>query len=79
MKKVIETPWRYTLYQDNEKYYLTVVTGGVALYNLTVELTHEEVEYFSIKGVSYLDTLASEIEVNSKKFESRYIKDFDLN
>jgi hypothetical protein len=38
--------WVYTLYKNEEKYILSVICGGVAIYELNIELTNEEKNKF---------------------------------
>ena len=43
---ISNSPWMFTVFSRGDHYQMTVVAGGVAMYNLTVRLSREEVEQF---------------------------------
>lgn len=55
MKKIIDKPWNYTLYKKQSKYILSVLCGGVGMYEIEIELNKEEVDAFKENGESYID------------------------
>jgi len=62
-KKVIlkKVHWSYFFYKKGYNYYLDVVKGSVAVYEVTVKLTREQRNTFWRKGYSYIDQLVDEI------------------
>ena len=64
----------YTLHEDDaDKLYFTVTCGGVAMFNVKIELTKDERTCFEREGDTYLDTLARRIQKDSEAFESRAV------
>ncbi len=66
----------YALTKDEEgKYYIEVVCGGIAMENVIVMLTNEEILSYQKEGKTFLDDLSWEICKNRKKFEDRIIEE----
>ncbi|MBN8694078.1 MAG: hypothetical protein J0L69_12860 [Bacteroidetes bacterium] len=76
MKLLINKDYNYSLFHFNNKLYLTVICGSVALYEVTIELNKEEKENYLKKEETYIDKLALEIQSNSKRFAGRFIENF---
>jgi hypothetical protein len=73
MKKIIDKPWNYTLYQTENKYTLSVLCGGVGMYEIEIELNKEEADSYKEKGESYIDILAKEIQENTNQWIHRKV------
>lgn len=59
---------------DDGSLFLTVVCGGVGIYELQVQLNEQEKECYLNQGVGYLDQLAGLIGKNTADFVDRAIK-----
>ncbi|MES2850719.1 MAG: hypothetical protein V4685_16790 [Bacteroidota bacterium] len=75
MEKVIEKSWNYILIKNNGNYYLSVLCGGIGLYELEINLNEQEVASFTNIGESYIDDLAKEIQKNTTKWLHRSIRE----
>lgn len=42
LELIFEEQWSFALYRKNTDYYLSVLCGGVAMYEITIRLTDEE-------------------------------------
>jgi hypothetical protein len=73
LTKVVDKAWSYTLYEAYDKYVLSVLCGGVAMYELNIPLELDE-GVRAISDSAYLDALASEIRDNPHRFAPRSIK-----
>lgn len=73
MKEVVaQKKWVYTLYQTDEGMVLSVVCGGVAMFNVDVLLSDEESIQID-KDERYLDFLAENIRNDPKKYMSNQL------
>jgi hypothetical protein len=64
----------YLLHESEDgDLFFTVTCGGVGMYNVKIKLTVEELDSFQDEGDQFLDSLAREIQKNSRAFESRAI------
>ena len=70
LKLISQEAWSYCLYQCEERYFLSVLCGSVAMYGVTVELTSEEIAGDSISS------LARAIRSNPHAYNDRRINDF---
>lgn len=77
MKLIINKDYNYSLFPFNNKFYLSVICGSVALYEVTIELTKDEEAEYLKSGESFIDKLAAEIQLDSKLFNERIIKNFN--
>ena len=59
---------------EREEYFLSVLTGGIAQYHLTVMLSSEEVHYYHEFGDYYVQKLALDICHEPSKFEERQVQ-----
>ncbi len=72
MKEVlIDSRNMYKLFKADTKYILTVVCGGIGMYERSIALTDEEVEKFRERGESYIDELACDVSKNEAKYRDR--------
>lgn len=64
----------YALTKDKKgTYYLEVVCGGIAMENVIVILSDEEVLSYQTEGKTVLDDLSWEICKDRKKFKNRIV------
>lgn len=59
------------LQSDDGPMMLRVVSGGIAMRTLTLELIEEEVEMYEEEGVDYIDDLAYRVAREPSKFGNR--------
>ncbi len=65
----------YELYvEGNGRHYLSVVVGGVAMYEVIVELTESEVERFQEEGQSFIHDLAYRVSTNESAYAGRMVR-----
>ena len=66
----------WVLYELEQPYrlVLSVLCGGVALYELNIELTHEEREEYMVAGAVVLEALADKVRTHPQRFQSRHVK-----
>jgi len=60
-KKIFDQSWSYTLYQAGSDWYLVVLCGSIGLYEVTIQLTADELAQYQAHGVPYLEELAAEV------------------
>lgn len=71
---IIDQEHMYALTMDDEnKYFLEVVCGGIAMENIVLPLTTDEIEKYKLKGKSFLDQLSWEVCKKIEKYENRII------
>lgn len=72
MIKLAEKRWTYTLYKSDESYILSVVCGGVGLFELNIPLSNEDgVKALADEG--FLERLVAEIANDPTKYAGRSI------
>lgn len=74
MKKIINKPWDYSLFENNGKYLLDVLCGGVGMYQLKIWLNTSEKESYLKEGDSYIDRLSKSIQRNPNSYKERNVK-----
>lgn len=75
MIKLAEKRWTYTLYKSDESYILSVVCGGVGLFELNMPLSNEDgVKALADEG--FLERMAAEIANDPTKYSGRSISLF---
>jgi hypothetical protein len=79
MKELIKSNWNYILHEKDGRLILSVVCGGVALFEREIVLNKEEQSAFEKHGQEYLNTLADAVRNNPVKFENRDKKNKKLN
>lgn len=62
----------FQVFSARSKYYMNVTVGGVALYDVTVTLTSEEVELFR-KDDNLAIALAADIATRTSAYEGRLV------
>lgn len=77
MKEIINKPWNYKLLENNKKYYLSVMCGSVALFEINIELNNDELLMYHELGNSYIDSLVQKIQFNSSLYLDRNISNLD--
>ncbi len=71
MKKIFEKPWSYSLYEEGEELYLSVLCGSVGLYEIKIKLNKGEKEEYYKNGEEFIKNLSSEIRKNPNSFSHR--------
>lgn len=62
----------YFLYEDDlGNFVISILCGGVAMYEIKMNLNSDELQKFSIDGVNYLNGLVDDIRKNSEKYKNR--------
>lgn len=61
----------FTLYDDNGHYVLSVVCGGVGMYDVNVPLDSEECASYREEGEAFLETLAYKIARDPNRYRDR--------
>ena len=64
----------WTLYQDQEEYYLSVICGSVGIFDTNIRLTKSEYAQYSQQGSEILDRIASKVRNSPKDYQSVNIK-----
>jgi hypothetical protein len=72
MIKLAEKRWTYTLYRSNEYYILSVVCGGVGLFELNILLSNAHGAEASAEP-GFLARLAAEIANDPEKYSGQTI------
>ncbi|WP_125780768.1 hypothetical protein [Pseudoalteromonas rubra] len=78
---VDEESWSWLLFQDQNDMYLTVLCGGVAMFNVDIQLSQAEVSSYRSFGRSFIEELAKSIAFNPSVYSSRksnFRNEFDL-
>ena len=60
--------WCYRLLRDNENYYLAVLCGSVALYEICVQLSKNEINEYIKYGKTFCNNKAEEVRKNPNNF-----------
>ncbi|TAG92671.1 MAG: hypothetical protein EAZ20_02350 [Bacteroidetes bacterium] len=71
MKEILKKDWEYVLYQNEESYFISVVCGTTAIYDVFFELSAQETKLFLEKGEDYIKTLANQVCGNSEEYIKR--------
>jgi hypothetical protein len=72
---LVDSGRMYALTQDSDgNYYLEVLVGGFAMYEVVLPLTPEEVAAYEKNGKYELDTLAFKVAKDKSRFADRLIK-----
>lgn len=71
MEVIAEKPWSWMLFADGERRLLSVVCGGVGIYEIEFELTANEAAGYRQTGSAYLDELAGAARSTPSAFETR--------
>jgi hypothetical protein len=76
MNVIAEKPWSWLLFEEEAKLLLSVVCGGVGVYDVDFELTGEEIASYRQGGSVYVDQLANSVRAKPAEFESRRLAGF---
>lgn len=74
MKTVAEKPWLYTLYEDGERLILSVLSGGVGLFDVPIVLSQAEADTYRREGIEGLAGLIDDMNQHPAKYQARMIK-----
>lgn len=72
MIQLAEKRWNYMLYKVDESYILSVICGGVGLFELNIPLSNED-GVRALADETFLDKLAAEIANDPKKYSGSSI------
>jgi len=71
---VLKKEWSYTLEKDQEEnYFLSVVAGGVAVFEINIKLSSEEISQFETHGEFFINNLVKDIQESPSKWSARNI------
>jgi hypothetical protein len=70
--KLAEKRWTYILYKSDDSYILSVVCGGVGLFELNIPLSNEDGKK-AFEDKLFLEKIAAEIANDPKKYSSQSI------
>jgi fructose-specific component phosphotransferase system IIB-like protein len=70
---IFEERYFYQFYKEKDNYYLSVLCGTVAQFDITIKFTETEIETYLLKGKNYIVIKANEIFNDPEKFVSRKI------
>lgn len=73
MKEILKKNWSYKLFEDNEQFYLKVLCGSVALFDITIKLNNEELYCYNTEGEAFIERFVKEIQYSPSKFSDRNI------
>ena len=70
---IFEERYFYQFYKEKDNYYLSVLCGTVAQFDITIQLSDTEIKTYHLKGKNYIVIKANEIFNDPEKFVSRKI------
>jgi hypothetical protein len=74
MKEIAKEPWNYVFSEDASGHYiLTVVCGGVGVYEVTIRLNASQSESYKSDGLAYVAGLAEQVRHDQAPFEAQKI------
>ena len=73
MTVLVQEPWTWILYPDDDRRILSVFTGGVATWELAVELTPDEIAAWNGQGIAGLQHLVSGIQRTPAAYGDRRV------
>ena len=71
MRALVHNGWEYTLFEDGDRLILSVPSGGVAVFEVNVVLTDEEVAAFRAQGIEGLQGLIRQMRLSPRSSQSR--------
>ena len=71
MKIISQKKFSHILFEEDGKIYLNVLCGGAAMYDVTIELSHEEAKSCKESQIK-LEELVGEINFSPEKYKSRW-------
>ena len=63
----------YSLYEDGSRLIIEVLCGGIGMFEVKVVLDKDECDKYAEKGEIFLNTLASDIARDHKRYSDRII------
>ncbi|MEC4088084.1 hypothetical protein [Pseudoalteromonas rubra] len=78
---VDEENWSWILFQNQNDMYLTVLCGGVAMFNVDIQLTQTEIASYKSFGRGFIVELAESVAFNPGAYsrrKSNFRNEFDL-
>ena len=69
--------WGHEFFERDGRYYLNVVCGTVGIYDVTVELTADELAAYERDGVGVVRALAKRIRDNPPSVDDRRVRGVD--
>ena len=74
MKEIINKPWDYKFFELEQKFYLSVICGGVGMYEINLLLNKEEIQKYEKEGITYIDKLAREVQYYTSRYMDRNVE-----
>lgn len=71
MKIIINKPWEYTFYEQNDHYFINVLCGDVALFEFLLELNAAELEGYQSSGEHFINELAEKVRFSPASYLDR--------
>lgn len=71
MRVLAQQPYRFTLYEADERLILSVLVGGVAMWEVNIALTPEEIVAWQDYGLVGLMPLVDAIMATPRQFQDR--------
>jgi hypothetical protein len=71
MTEIINKPWDYRFFENNEKYYLLVMFGGVGVFEINIELNDNEIALYKKMGDKFIDELVKKIQFSPSSYLNR--------
>lgn len=74
MKEIAKEPWNYTFSELASGHYaLSVVCGGIGIYEFSFRLNEQQVEHYRREGLAFIARLADTVRADQSPFESQKI------
>lgn len=74
MKEIVNSPWNYTFIEHNGDYFLSVLCGTSAMYNVDIKLSDSELVQYEQTGVLFIGQLARNIQTAPSKYLDRVVE-----
>ncbi len=74
MKEIVNKPWDYIFYEKEGNYFLKIIVGSVAIFEVNIKLNASELSLFKKNGLDYIENLAKNIQNSPSKYANRTIK-----
>lgn len=72
MKEIAKEAWNYTFSEQKPgDYVLSVVCGGVGVYEFAIRLTAAQVSAYQQEGIPYISRLAEQVRHNQAPFNAQ--------
>lgn len=72
MKEIAKEPWNYIFSEElHGQYLLTVVCGGVGIFEVTIRLTTKQADRYRHDGLGYIASLAEQVRADPPSFETQ--------